>query len=449
MNHKILQKPLLKFLIPSVLGVFIFLLPVPFEGSITIPIGIITNQLSSFIEPFSTTIVLMFISFSAIATTITFFFRPQFILGNPRLAPLFVASPLYMLLRVVGAIITAMVYFQIGPIWIISTDTGGTMISLVKVIISWFFVASFLIPLLTDFGIMDYVGTLVKNFTYPLFKLPGRATVDLLASWLGSNTVGVVITAAQYEQGYYTIREGITIATCFSAVSMPFCMVISAMINVEHLFIPFYAIICITGIITAIIMARIPPLSTCSNKYYQTTGKVINENVPKEYSRFQWALKLAIEKAATGPSLCQIVNKGIDMFFSIIFQSSPIVVAVGTLACIIATYTPLFDWLSLPFAYLLQFLNVEDAFTAAPALIIGFVDMFLPAVLAAGITSLKTRFIIGIISLVQIVYITEIGTVLLTSKLPVNFRMLAIIFLERTLIALPIVVLLTNLLGIS
>ena len=69
--------------------------------------------------------------------------------------------------------------------------------------------------------------------------------------------------------------------------------------------------------------------------------------------------------------------------------------------------------------------------------------------LAAGIASVKTRFIICVLSLVQIIYMTEVGVLILTSKLEVKVWELPVIFLERTVIALPVIVLLTNLFGIS
>jgi len=78
---------------------------------------------------------------------------------------------------------------------------------------------------------------------------------------VGNCNVGVVLTTQQYEKGYYTAREAITIASCFSAVSLPFCLVIAAMLGVDDKFPLFYAILCITGILSVVIMSRIPPLS--------------------------------------------------------------------------------------------------------------------------------------------------------------------------------------------
>ena len=129
------------------------------------------------------------------------------------------------------------------------------------------------------------------------------------------------------------------------------------------------------------------------------------------------------------------------MFFDLI----PIVVAWGTLALIIATYTPVFDWISYPMGLYLKLLGVPEAFAAAPATLVGFTDMFIPALLSVGLTSVKTKFIIGVLSLVQIIYLTEVGTIIIKSEIPLNFWKLLVIFLERTIVALPLIVLFANL----
>ena len=123
----------------------------------------------------------------------------------------------------------------------------------------------------------------------------------------------------------------------------------------------------------------------------------------------------------------------------------PIVVAWGTLALIIATYTPVFDWISYPMGLYLKLLGVPEAFAAAPATLVGFTDMFIPALLSVGLTSVKTKFIIGVLSLVQIIYLTEVGTIIIKSEIPLNFWKLLVIFLERTIVALPLIVLFANL----
>ena len=96
----------------------------------------------------------------------------------------------------------------------------------------------------------------------------------------------------------------------------------------------------------------------------------------------------------------------------------------------------------------LKVLGVPEAFTAAPATLVGFTDMFIPALLSVGIVSVKTKFVIGVLSLVQIIYLTEVGTIIIKSEIPLNFWKLLVIFLERTVLAIPMIVLFANLIGV-
>lgn len=52
-----------------------------------------------------------------------------------------------------------------------------------------------------------------------------------------------------------------------------------------------------------------------------------------------------------------------------------------------------------------------------------------------------TRFIVATLSVTQLVYLSEAGAVILGSKIDISLMDLFIIYLERTLITLPIIVL--------
>lgn len=442
-------KSISRFLVPSLVGVILFLCPIPAEGAFTTPIGMLSEWLAGVSAPFAPTFITSVIILSAIFSAVTTIFKPKWITENAMLANLFVTSPFYLSFRIIGAVLAYMILNELGGEIIYSIDTGGTMMSLVSTLVAWFFAASFLIPLLMDYGAMDYTGTLLRGFVQPLFKLPGRSAIDLVASWIGNCNVGVVLTGFQYENGYYTGREAIVIATCFSAVSLPFCLVIAAMLGLDAVFPQFYLTLMVAGIVSVVIMTRIWPLNSYSNEYYAAVGKQIDEEEPEGMSKREWALQLAVQKAASADGLGKTLYRGLNMFLGIIFSLSPLVMAWGTIALIVATYTPVFDWVSMPFGYYLQLLGLPEAFEAAPATIVGFADMFIPAILLTGISSVKTKFVVGVLSLVQIIYMTEVGTIMLTSKIPVKFKDLVIIFLQKTVIALPIIVLMANLLGIS
>ena len=105
----------------------------------------------------------------------------------------------------------------------------------------------------------------------------------------------------------------------------------------------------------------------------------------------------------------------------------------------------MFNWISYPMGLYKKLFGVKEAFAAAPATLVGFTDMFIPALLLGGISSVKTKFIVGVLSLVQIIYLTEVGTIIIKSEIPLNLWKLFLIFMERTLIAIPLIVLFANL----
>jgi nucleoside recognition membrane protein YjiH len=112
---------------------------------------------------------------------------------------------------------------------------------------------------------------------------------------------------------------------------------------------------------------------------------------------------------------------------------------IGTLALVLALNTTVFETLGLPFMPLLNLLDIPEAAAASKTMVVGFTDMFTPSILAAStITSNMTRFIVAVVSVTQLIYLSEVGGLILGSKIPVNLVELFILFLERTVISLVI-----------
>ena len=122
-----------------------------------------------------------------------------------------------------------------------------------------------------------------------------------------------------------------------------------------------------------------------------------------------------------------------------------IVMSMGSIALIIAHYTSVFQILGTPFIPFLKLLGVPEAVAASQTLVVGFADMFIPSVLATSISSEMTRFIIACVSVTQLIYMSEVGGLLLGSKIPVGLKDLIILFIERTIITLPVIVLMAHL----
>ena len=447
-------KHLFKFIMPSLLGIFLFMLPLPYDGSITIPIAILSSSLQNLLAPYIEKVLFGMIALSTLGALITKCFKPKFVLNHTFLNMLFNPSFVWFILRLIAfCFISLIIATNHGLIplelsslaQIVGSDDTGNLVltSLLPVLFSIFLFAGLFLPLLLDFGLLELIGSLLSKVMRPIFGLPGRAAIDCIASWLGDGTIGVLLTNRQYEEGFYTEREAVVIGTTFSLVSITFSLVVINNVGLGHLFAPFYLTVTFASLVAAIIMPKLPPLSFKKDILYPNTTVQTQENTTSADS-FKEGIHKALEKAHSQSFIQCILIDGIknviDMWLGVI----PVVMAVGTIALILATYTPIFEILGLPFIPLLNLLAVPEAPAASQTLIAGFADMLLPSVLATGIKSDMTRFIIASVSVTQLIYLSEVGALLLGSKIPVKLWELFVIFIERTLITLPIIALIAH-----
>lgn len=442
-NSKIDLPVLLKFIVPSFIGILLFMTPVKIDGNFTIPIAFLSSLLVNSFKNYLPLAATILISISALGSIIIKFTKTK----NETLNSLFNVSSLWLIARILGMILSIMSYFKIGPEFIWSDDTGSMILfSLLPTLTSVFLFAGLFLPLLLNHGLLEFMGALLTKVMRPIFKLPGRSSIDCITSWLGDGTIGILLTSKQYEQGFYTKKEASIIGTSFSAVSITFSLMVITQVGLGHMFIPFYLTVTLAGIVAAIIIPRIPPLSLKPDTYIDGSAPRDDiDEIPEGFNPFTYGLTKALEKAEVSDgikaTICHGLTNVIDMWLGVL----PVVMAMGGIAVIIAEYTNIFQILGMPFIPLLKVLNVPEAVEASKTLIVGFADMFLPSVLAANIQSDMTRFIIACTSVTQLIYMSEVGGLLLGSKIPVKLLDLIILFIERTIVTLPVIVLCANL----
>lgn len=464
-TYTIKTNHLIKFIVFSVIGVFLFMALLPDgSGSFNIPLGFIINWLGLTLNAiqvgafgFLFFLALVVINISLIGTILAYAVKPAIIMDNEKMKDAFLCHPVYFVSKVLAVIIVWMVFLDIGPDWLIGQWLGGwMMMDLIagggsgSNLMSIFIVLGITIPILTDFGIMEFLGILIRKAVRFLFTLPGRSSIDLLGSWFSSSAASVIITRNQHEKGYYTGREAATICVNFTLVSLPFTFVVASTVGLQPYFILFYLIICITSIVLAAIMPRIWPLRGLPDEYLPEVGKQIEEDVPEDKYMFKWATELA-SKRASETGAADVIKSGLTNWLNIFMDLIPVILAWGTVALILEAQTPIFDWLSTPFRFMLELLNVQEAATYSAATVAGFVDMFIPAILLSGedaygnfIAPKETRFILGALSIVQIIYMAETGILILKSKMPLHIGHLIILFIMRTVLAIPAIVIMTR-----
>jgi len=437
---KVSYQDLLKFIIPSSIGVLLFLTPIFIDGRATIGMGILVDLLRDATQDYLPAFATMLLLVSCLCSTYFSLFRKnKSNIPINQIQQIFTTSPAWLILRILGSLFAVLVLFNIGPEWISSPATGGTMLfQLAGTLTVFFLVACFLLPFLIDYGVAEFMGTLLQKPFLWAFRLPGRASIDTLASWLGSAPVGVLITIQQYEKGYYSGREAAVIATNFSIASIAFCALVAKLIEIDHRFFEFYFSIMFSGLIAALIIPRIWPLAR-KKDIYLIEQDGFTDKPEAGTGLLRWALIQGINKARTAPNLKQLLKNAFINLLDIWFSLLPSVVAIGTIVLALTEFTPIFTIMTKPLVPILELMQIPEAATAAPAFLVGFADMYLPAVIGKNIASEMTRFVIGCVSIIQIIYMTEVGTLILKSKIPLQIGELFLIFTLRTLITLPII----------
>ncbi|WP_432354745.1 YjiH family protein [Sporosarcina sp. A2] len=434
-----------KFLIPSLIGILLFLVPIKVNGEVTIGVGVLASLLLKGAGSYIPHFILVLLAVTVVVTLVTVAFKPAIIVNRPFLKNVFLVGWFGITMRVFGLAVGVMAFFEIGPEFIASRNTGGVVLyDLAPVLLTWFLFAGILLPLLLEFGLMEFVGALLNKVMRPLFTLPGRSSIDTMASWMGAGTVGVLVTMKQYDEGYYTKREAAVIATTFSIASVAFSLVVAKVANIGHMFVPFYITVTIASLVAAVLMPRIPPLSRKADTYYEPVGRKIDETKPEGISNIQWGWSQALDKASAAKSPIGLVKDGVQTVLDIWLGLIPLVMSLGALALIVAEFTPVFSIISYPLVPILELMQLPNAAEAAPTMLVGFADMFLPAVIGGSIDAEITRFVVAALSLTQLVYMSEIGILILRSNIPVSFLELFIIFIQRTIITLPIIVLIAH-----
>jgi len=263
----------------------------------------------------------------------------------------------------------------------------------------------------------------------PLFKTPGKSAIDAVASFVGSYSVGLLITNKVYQSGQYSAKEAAIIATGFSTVSATFMVIVAKTLGLMEVWnVFFWSTLIITFMVTAITV-RLPPLRSFDD------SKSVPDLETLEGSRVQHAvsegLTVARQSAPLWKSIIENAKDGMLMAMSIL----PSIMSVGLLGLILAKYTPIFEWIGFlfyPFAWALQ---LPDPLLVSTASATGLAEMFLPALIAAK-SVFVTKFVIGVISISSILFFSASIPCILSTQIPISIRQILVVWYLRTVLTM-------------
>lgn len=400
----------------------------------------LVSEIGKVLAPVMDAIVITIVTISAVCSLYDYVCSKTGKKVSEKFHSYFGTSLVYVLIKFVTLAFVIMCSFNLGPEDIL--DSARDMVGFGATLTSLALGISFVLVFLTDSGLMEFSGELLKPIVRPLFKIPADASIDCLTSWIGSSDAAVMVTKKKYERGDYTKREAAAIMCNFSIVSLPFCMVIAELVGLGNYFVPMYGLICALGILLAFIIPRIYPINKIEDTYLVPKDKVEERSKKNIFVR---AFSAGCD-AARDFSVKKVLLTGWETMSSVLLSIMPYAIGLGVIGMFVVNFTPIFNWISMPMGWLLNLMGVESAFEIAPATLVGFIDQYIPPLLVVGIESIRSRFIIAVLSLIQIIYLTIVGAVAMQCKIGLNLWKLFLVFMERTLIALPIIVIVSKML---
>lgn len=282
---------------------------------------------------------------------------------------------------------------------------------------------------LIGFGLLEFVGVLMQPVMRPLWRTPGRSAIDAVASFVGSYSLGILVTDRVYQQGGYTAREASIIATGFSTVSAAFMVIVAKQLDLmEHWGTYFWVTLVVTFVVTAITV-HLPPLRAIPDEYYP--GATPDPEKPVTGNRLKAAWNAALEVLERVPSLPTLVWQNLRDGVRLAAAIVPSILSVGLIGLLLARFTPVFEWLGVlfyPFAWLVQ---LPEPLLAGKAAAMGIAEMFLPATAVAGADSMVLKFVIGVVAVSAIIFFSAMVPCIMATKIPVKIWHLVVIWFER------------------
>lgn len=418
MNNQSNTLALIKLIGFSLLGIFLFFVPIEIAGKSTIAFDHMASYLVK--EQKSLAIVLLF--GLMIYGVIKPFINKSF---NANLT-----NKILTLLKIAGLILAVLFITNTAPASLMTKDMLPFLFEKLALPVGMIVpIGAVMLAFLLGFGLLEAVGVLMQPVMKPIFKTSGKSAIDAVASFVGSYSVGLLITDRVYQQGAYSAKEAVIIATGFSTVSTAFMVIVAKTLELMPVWgFYFWSCLIITFVVTAI-TARLPPIKNFSDE------KSIPDNDKLNELRIKVALNTGIDTAKNAPPLYKLLwdnfIDGVNMASAIV----PSIIAIGLIGLLLEKHTPVFDVLGIVLYPFTLIGGLSEPMTVAKGLSSGLAEMFLPALLLAK-ADLLTRYVTAVVSVSGIIFFSAMIPCVLATKIPVSVGKMVLIWFIRVALSI-------------
>ncbi|WP_434309411.1 nucleoside recognition domain-containing protein [Hominifimenecus sp. rT4P-3] len=421
------KKGVIKSLGLTVLGIVLFLVKIP--GLDQSVFQFFVSFFEGILDPLNAWILLAFIGLSLFATICGTCLRVGWILKSPRLKKNFAGKKMQLVTLSVAFVVVFSYLFL--PLDFLNKESEA-LIPMCAHMVVFMVIAKLLLPLLSDYGLSEFLEVYLRPIMKPLLKVPGAAVINVLTGMFVSVTVAVVMVVDQFQKAVYNRREAVIIISCLTIPSMPFSMLVLETIGEMEHFGRFYLYMCVAALLVSVIVVRLFPIRKIPETYVgerpaEQMGQVSSN------SRLQRALTGASKKALA--TRYHPVDNVISIMLNMI-SFIPYTLAWGTVMKLILAYTPVVNILTYPYAMWMKLFGIPDVSYYAPVMVLNFIDVVMPTVLLADVHNAAITLKILCMTLGEMVYIAPLLLALACPGLT-NLKEQAGIWLLRLILLVP------------
>ncbi|HEY4551783.1 MAG TPA: YjiH family protein [Bacillaceae bacterium] len=414
-----------KFFVYSFIGAFMFFVPITLGGKNSIMLDHIVSYLQTHAASALPYYALIIIAAGAVY---------PFASGKWNKSTLDI---IFSVFKAIGLFVGIMLVFNFGPAWLFEPSMGPFLFNKLVVPVGLLVpIGAVFLALLVGYGLLEYIGVLTQPIMRPIWKTPGRSAIDAVASFVGSYSLGLLITNRIYKEGKYTAKEAAIIATGFSTVSATFMVIVAKTLGLMEMWNMYFWITLVVTFLVTAVTVRIWPLNKIKDEYYE--GSTPQPEVKITENRFAAAWKEAKQTVASSPSLLENIWMNIKDGLQMAMAILPSILSIGLLGLILAEFTPVFDWIGYifyPFTYALQ---LPDPMLVAKASSLSIAEMFLPALLVTE-AALVVKFVIAVVSVSAIIFFSALVPCIVSTEIPITIPQLIVIWIERVILTILIV----------
>ncbi len=410
-----------KFVVLSLIGIFMFFIPITIAGKSTIPLDHVVTFVKGSAPGLMPYYALTVIILGAVYPFYTKTWNKDTV------------TTVFSIAKVVGLGVAVMAVTGQGPAWLFTPDMVPFLYN--KLVIS----VGLIVPIgavflafLVGYGLLEFIGVIMQPVMKPIWRTPGRSAIDAVASFVGSYSIGLLITNRVYKEGKYTAKEAAIIATGFSTVSATFMIIVAKTLGLMDMWnFYFWTTLVITFVVTAITV-RIYPLSK------KPDTNIFGDEIIEEKrsgSLIANAINDGLEASANSEPLGKNISVNFIDGFKMAMGILPSILSIGLLGLILAKYTPVFDVLGYIFYPFTALLQIPEPMLIAKASSLEVAEMFLPALLVKE-AALLGRYVIGVVSVSAVLFFSASIPCIMSTEIPLSIKDIVIVWIQRTIFSL-------------